>query len=224
MEMLCLVSAALKVANMAYRAIVIPYPLSLTLSSHRKMKYQNGRSATSCSGVDSHKLTFRQANAKDLTDIKRMVFKERYCTNCMHWVCLMRMFRSNRFERILSQHCVVTASTACNSAVYVHRINPLGLSAERFIVAENADGQVLGFGQLQQQPSPQDVHFLELRTLIVDNDARYLDSSSCSLAHPTTLSIALSRTRGAARPKIHAYLTVMHCISAACLSMLSSVL
>lgn len=94
----------------------------------RKMKYQNGRSATSCSGVDSHKLTFRQANAKDLTDIKRMVFKE--------------------------------------------RINPLGLSAERFIVAENADGQVLGFGQLQQQPSPQDVHFLELRTLIVDNDAR----------------------------------------------------
>ena len=100
----------------------------------------------------------------------------------------------------------------------------MGLSAERFIVAENADGQVLGFGQLQQQPSPQDVHFLELRTLIVDNDARYLDSSSCSLANSTTLNTALSRMRSAARPKIHAYMTVMHCISAACLSMLCSVL
>ncbi len=51
-------------------------------------------------------------------------------------------------------------------------MNPLGLPAERFIVAEDVDGQVVGFGQLQQQPSPENVQFLELRTLIVSEDAR----------------------------------------------------
>lgn len=50
-------------------------------------------------------------------------------------------------------------------------MNPLGLPAERFIVAED-NQKVLGFGQLQQQPSQRDVQFLELRTLIVNDSFR----------------------------------------------------
>ena len=52
------------------------------------------------------------------------------------------------------------------------RMNPLGLPAERFLVAENEYGMLMGFGQLQEQPNQQDVQFLELRTLIVDANAR----------------------------------------------------
>ena len=52
------------------------------------------------------------------------------------------------------------------------RMNPLGLPTERFLVAENSEGQLVGFGQLQQQPTASDVQFLELRTLIVRNEAR----------------------------------------------------
>lgn len=52
-------------------------------------------------------------------------------------------------------------------------MNPLGLPAERFLVAENSAGQLLGFGQLQQQPDKSSVQFLELRTLIVRDDVRY---------------------------------------------------
>lgn len=51
-------------------------------------------------------------------------------------------------------------------------MNPLGLPAERFIIAEDVEGQLMGIGQLQQQPSAQDVQFLELRTLIVTDAAR----------------------------------------------------
>ena len=54
---------------------------------------------------------------------------------------------------------------------FSYRMNPLGLPAERFIVAES-ENKLLGFGQLQQQPNQQDVQFLELRTLIVDDDMR----------------------------------------------------
>ena len=52
------------------------------------------------------------------------------------------------------------------------RMNPLGLPADRFIIAEDAEGQVMGFGQLQQQPNAERVQFLELRTLIVTDAAR----------------------------------------------------
>ena len=51
-------------------------------------------------------------------------------------------------------------------------MNPLGLATERFLVAENNTGQLVGFGQLQQQPSTADTQFLELRTLIVRIDVR----------------------------------------------------
>jgi hypothetical protein len=51
-------------------------------------------------------------------------------------------------------------------------MNPLGLPADRFIIAEDAEGQVMGFGQLQQQPNAERVQFLELRTLIVTDAAR----------------------------------------------------
>ncbi|KAL3156284.1 hypothetical protein ABBQ32_012556 [Trebouxia sp. C0010 RCD-2024] len=50
-------------------------------------------------------------------------------------------------------------------------MNPLGLSIERFLVAEGS-GQLMGFGQLQQQPTASDVQFMELRTLIVRDKAR----------------------------------------------------
>lgn len=53
------------------------------------------------------------------------------------------------------------------------RMNPLGLPAERFLVAKSEGGTLMGFGQLQEQPNQQDVQFLELRTLIVDPNARY---------------------------------------------------
>jgi carbamate kinase len=50
-------------------------------------------------------------------------------------------------------------------------MHPLGLPADRFIIAEDAEGQVMGFGQLQQQ-NAEHVQFLELRTLIVTDAAR----------------------------------------------------
>ena len=53
-----------------------------------------------------------------------------------------------------------------------YRINPFGLATERFLVAEDNQGQLVGFGQLQQQPTASDVQFLELRTLIVREGAR----------------------------------------------------
>lgn len=67
-----------------------------------------------------------------------------------------------------------------HSQVFIHlktsamtiRINPFGLPTERFLVAENNEGQLVGFGQLQQQPSASDVQFLELRTLIVREESR----------------------------------------------------
>ena len=50
-------------------------------------------------------------------------------------------------------------------------MNPLGLSIERFLVAEDS-GQLVGFGQLQQQPTTTNVQFMELRTLIVRDETR----------------------------------------------------
>lgn len=62
--------------------------------------------------------------------------------------------------------------TQFTPGVMTNRMNPLGLPTERFLVAENSQGQLVGFGQLQQQPTASDVHFLELRTLIVRDEAR----------------------------------------------------
>lgn len=62
--------------------------------------------------------------------------------------------------------------THLNTAAVINRINPFGLPTERFLVAENNEGQLVGFGQLQQQPTASDVQFLELRTLIVHDESR----------------------------------------------------
>lgn len=51
-------------------------------------------------------------------------------------------------------------------------MNPLGLPPDRFLIAENEGGSMIGFGQLQEQPNQQNAEFLELRTLIVADDAR----------------------------------------------------
>ena len=52
-------------------------------------------------------------------------------------------------------------------------MNPLGLAAERFVVATSkSSGNLLGFGQLEPKPSAQDAQFLELRTMIVKPDYR----------------------------------------------------
>ena len=52
-------------------------------------------------------------------------------------------------------------------------MNPLGLAAERFVVAtSNSSGNLLGFGQLEPKPSAQDTQFLELRTMIVKPEYR----------------------------------------------------
>lgn len=61
-------------------------------------------------------------------------------------------------------------------------MNPLSLPAERFLIAENADGSMMGFGQLQEQPNSQNIEFLELRTLIVDDSARYYICKAASNA------------------------------------------
>ena len=69
-------------------------------------------------------------------------------------------------------------------------MNPLGLGAERFVVATSkGSGNLLGFGQLEPKPSVQDTQFLELRTMIVKPEyrcapvltqvARPLPGSSC---------------------------------------------
>ena len=71
----------------------------------------------------------------------------------------------------------------------MHRMNPLGLPAERFLVAEDNKGKLLGFGQLQQQPNPANVQFLELRTLIVRDDVRCVDlypQNTVLLIHSTS--------------------------------------
>ncbi|DBA82241.1 hypothetical protein WJX79_004896 [Trebouxia sp. C0005] len=67
--------------------------------------------------------------------------------------------------------------------VLKERMNPLGLPADRFIIAEDAEGQVMGFGQLQQQPNAEHVQFLELRTLIVTNAARGQGVGSAVVKH-----------------------------------------
>ncbi len=52
-------------------------------------------------------------------------------------------------------------------------MNPLGLAAQRFVVATDAsDGAVLGFGQLEPKPSGKDAQFLELRTMVVKEEHR----------------------------------------------------
>lgn len=52
-------------------------------------------------------------------------------------------------------------------------MNPLGLAAERFVVATSkSSGKLLGFGQLEPKQSAQDAQFLELRTMIVKPEYR----------------------------------------------------
>lgn len=52
-------------------------------------------------------------------------------------------------------------------------MNPLGLAAERFVVATSkSSGNLLGFGQLEPKPSAEDAQFLELRTMIVKPEYR----------------------------------------------------
>ena len=52
-------------------------------------------------------------------------------------------------------------------------MNPLGLAAERFVVATSkSSGNLLGFGQLEPKPSAQDTQFFELRTMIVKPEYR----------------------------------------------------
>ncbi|DBA82923.1 hypothetical protein WJX77_002683 [Trebouxia sp. C0004] len=67
--------------------------------------------------------------------------------------------------------------------VLKERMNPLGLPADRFIIAEDAEGKVMGFGQLQQQPNAEHVQFLELRTLIVTDAARGQGVGSAVVKH-----------------------------------------
>ena len=47
-------------------------------------------------------------------------------------------------------------------------MNPLGVVPERFTVAEDGAGRLLGFGQLEQKDG-----YLELRSMVVDPSARY---------------------------------------------------
>ncbi len=62
-------------------------------------------------------------------------------------------------------------------------MNPLGLAAERFVVATSkSSGNLLGFGQLEPKPSAQDTQFLELRTMIVKPE--YRRASAAALAMP----------------------------------------
>ncbi|KAK9815533.1 hypothetical protein WJX72_005265 [[Myrmecia] bisecta] len=56
--------------------------------------------------------------------------------------------------------------------VWREKMNPLGLHPERFLVAQDANGAIKGFGQLEPKPSSTDAQFLELRTLIVDHSCR----------------------------------------------------
>lgn len=72
------------------------------------------------------------------------------------------------------------------------RMNPLSLVTERFLVAEGADGEVVGFGQLAPlggggSDGPQR---LELRSLVVQPDHRSLRSL---VAHPNHRICCLSK-------------------------------
>ncbi len=62
-------------------------------------------------------------------------------------------------------------------------MNPLGLAAQRFVVATDpSDGAMLGFGQLEPKPSEKDVQFLELRTMVVKAEHRRALRSSGFIA------------------------------------------
>ena len=72
------------------------------------------------------------------------------------------------------------------------RMNPLGLPPDRFLIAESESGSLLGFGQLQEQPNQQNGQFLELRTLIVADDARYTVLKSLARSIPVTAAWCIS--------------------------------
>lgn len=56
--------------------------------------------------------------------------------------------------------------------VWKERMNPLGIVPERFTLAVDASGKMVGFGQLEQKDG-----YLELRTMVVDPSCR------CRLPH-----------------------------------------
>ena len=51
--------------------------------------------------------------------------------------------------------------------VWSERMNPLGITPERFTVAVDESGKMLGFGQLEQKDG-----YKELRTMVVDPSCR----------------------------------------------------
>ena len=51
--------------------------------------------------------------------------------------------------------------------VWKERMNPLGIAPERFIVAVDESGKLLGFGQLEQKDN-----YMELRSMVVDPSCR----------------------------------------------------
>lgn len=59
------------------------------------------------------------------------------------------------------------------------RMNPLGLACERFLVAEDEAGDLLGFGQIEAKTDTDGSEYREFRSLFVKEDAR-LDSSNAA--------------------------------------------
>ena len=83
-----------------------------------------------------------------------------------------------------------TASDECAmfQMIWAERMNPLGLRPERFTVATDSAGRLLGFGQLEQRDG-----YLELRSMIVVPAARcagvlYLECACQTLPAPNVHS------------------------------------
>lgn len=113
-------------------------------------------------------ITFRPAQPADMAEIATLTRKER----CVLAPPLPAPLGITLCTRMLTMHML-----ACSGSM-----NPLGLSAERFTVAADpATGELLGFAQLEPKPTKEDLHFLELRTMIVKTEHRYaLNHCGCS--------------------------------------------
>ena len=94
-----------------------------------------------------------------------------------------------------------TASDArvMRQMIWGERMNPLGLAPERFTVATDSAGKLVGFGQLEQKDG-----YLELRSMVVDPSVRCAGSlhlDACATPHQQSLPLckqAAGRGQGAA--------------------------
>lgn len=51
-------------------------------------------------------------------------------------------------------------------------MNPLGLDHANFIVAEDSNGRIQGFAQIEAKPSKDKPEYMEFRSMVVEKNSR----------------------------------------------------